>query len=164
MTYLVQNNTVKTLLDEARELMERGARGKVIDKIALAFAELMLDYRRSAIARNHRSLFPLGRSVPNLSSSDVNNSRQLVEFTKKVASSIEELRESMGILSLGLDYQQYARFKLFTPYTVLYSGSDHYTILSPTEDGHAPSQEHCQFCFDFVVSSAIRIQSTDLEV
>jgi hypothetical protein len=163
MTYLVQNNFVKTLLDEARELMERGARGKAIDKIALAFAELMLDYR-SAIALNHRSLFSLGRSVPSLSSSDVNDNRQLVEFTKKVASSIEELRESMGILSLGLDYQQYARFKFLTPYTVLYHGSEHYAVASPTEEGHAPSLEQCQFCFDFVVSSAIRIQSVDLEV
>jgi hypothetical protein len=164
MTYLVQNSFVKTLLDEARELMEQGARGKAIDKIALAFADLMLDYRRSAIAQGHRSLFSFGRSVRNLSSSDVNNNRQLEEFTQKVASSIEELRESMGILSLGLDYQQYARFKLLTPYTVLYSGSEHYVVASPTEEGHAPSLEHCQFCFDFVVSSAIRIQSTDLDV
>ncbi len=164
MTYLVQNSFVKTLLDEARELMEQGARGKAIDKIALAFADLMLDYRRSAITQGHRSLFSFGRSVRNLTSSDVNNNRQLAEFTQKVASSIEELRESMGILSLGLDYQQYARFKLLTPYTVLYSGSEHYTVVSPTEEGHAPSLEHCQLCFDFVVSSAIRIQSTDLEV
>lgn len=164
MTYLVQNNFVRTLLDEAKELLEQGVRGKAIDKIALAFADLMLDYRRSAIAQGHRRLFYLGHSVHTLYSSDINNNHQLAEFTREVVASIEELRESMGILSVGLDYQQYAKFKFLTPYTMRNSGEEHHTVFSPTEEEQAPSLDHCQFCFNFVVSSAIHIQNTDLKV
>src|SRR5207244_8737961 len=35
MTYLIQNNAVKMLLDEANELVERGARAESLDKIAI---------------------------------------------------------------------------------------------------------------------------------
>ena len=51
MTYLIQNNTVKTLLDEAGTFMEQGTRAKAIDKIALAFEELMIEYTISKFPR-----------------------------------------------------------------------------------------------------------------
>lgn len=163
MTYLIQNNTVKTLLDEAGTFMEQGTRAKAIDKIALAFEELMIEYTISKFPRRHRSLFSRGLSLPHLNSTQPNSSRQFEDFAEKVKNALEELRESMVILSLGLDYQRYVRFKQLAPLVVRYDGSEHPAVLDPTEEEHAPSLAHCQFCYDFVIASAIRIQSFEFD-
>lgn len=164
MTYLIQDSTVKSLLDEALSFLEQGARAKAIDNIALAFAELMLAYRTSKFAQYHRSLINFGRFLPRLFPTPPNTDSKIIDYLEKVAESVEELREALVIVSLGLDYQQYSKFKRLTPYVVLYSGSEHYTVLSPTNEDAVPSLENCQFCFDFVVASAIRIQSFDVEI
>ncbi len=164
MTYLIQNNTVKTLLDEAGAFMEHGSRAKAIDKIALAFEELMIEYTISKFPRRRRNLFSSRFFLPRLKSSQPDSSRQLEDFAEQVKEALEELRESMVILSLGLDYQRYVRFKQLTPFVVRYSGSVHPSLPQSTEEEHAPSLAHCQFCYDFVIASAIRIQSFDFDI
>jgi hypothetical protein len=167
MTYLIQNNVVKTLLDEATTLLEQGARGDALDKIAVAFAELISDYLSGNQAWRYQNLFfSRGPSLRYTSPTTGNRDRQLEEFAAKVSSSIESLREGMQILSLGLDYQRYVRFRLMTPPVVRMMGATMHQALhgNLSDQNELPSIERCRFCYDFVVASAIHLQNLDFEV
>ena len=90
------------------------------------------------------------------------NDRELKEFANKVTSSIKTLRDGMQILSLGINYQQYAKFRLLTPSVVRYMDGK-YEALSGKPDKQ-PTAEQCRFCYDFVIACASHIQNFDFEV
>ena len=164
MTYLIQNTTVRSLLDEATTLIEQGTTGEALNKIAIAFAELKSDFLERKEVWRHRKLFfsktPFF-SAPRLSQAD----RKFEDFAKQVVASIEALQEGMQVLSLGLDYQRYVQFYLLTPHVVRFVGTFGYQAppIKYTEDT-LPSVERCRFCHNFVVTSAIYLQNLDFEV
>ena len=57
---------MKTLLDEANVLIEQGTRGEALNKIAIAFAHLIDDYKESKFGWKHQSRFFIGHSLPTL--------------------------------------------------------------------------------------------------
>mgnify|MGYP001172913798 CR=1 FL=1 len=162
MTYLIQNVTVKTLLDEATTLIEQGAKGDALDKIALSFAQLIDNFYDKNTT--HYPYYPFGESMTFLSGSNMGiRNREFDEFVKKVTSSIEALQNAMKVISLGLDYQRYVKFQRMTPPVVRIMGDVPYQVLHGNQD-KPPSLERCRFCYDFVVSSAIHVQNLDFEV
>ncbi len=164
MTYLIQNTTVRSLLDEATGLIEQRKTGEALTKIAIAFFQLIDDYMVSKEAWRHRKLFfSKGHSIskPRI---DPRN-RGFDDFVNNVIASIEALQDGMQVLSLGLDYQRYVQFRLLTPYVFRTLGGINYQVppLEYTEET-LPSIERCRFCYDFVVSSALHLQNFDFEV
>jgi len=83
------------------------------------------------------------------------------EFVDGVKESLEGIRSAVKILSLGIDYRGYIKFRLLTPVVYLdeYEGWD----SSRDEWGSKgiPSVEDVQFCIDFVIESAISLQELD---
>jgi len=164
MTSLIQNTTVRSLLDEATTLIEQGTTGEALNKIAIAFAELKSDFLERKEVWRHRKLFFSKNpffNIPQMSQAD----RKFVDFAKQVVASIEALQEGMQVLSLGLDYQRYVQFYLLTPHVVRFVGTFGYQAppIKYTEDT-LPSVERCRFCHNFVVTSAIYLQNLDFEV
>ena len=164
ITYLIQNTTVRSLLDEATALIEQGTTGEALNKIAIAFAHLIDDYMESKEAWRHRKLF--FSKASSISKPRINPSnREFDDFVKNVIASIEALQAGMQVLSLGLDYQRYVQLRLLTPQVIRIIGDINYQVppMKYTEDT-LPSVKRCRFCYDFVVASAIHLQNFDFEV
>lgn len=166
MTYLIQNTRVRTLLDEANALIEEGKRGDALTKNAIAFAQLIDDYTQNEKARRYRELFFTRDPFPlHIGSSTGNQGPQFEQFVRSVTASIDTLRQGMQVLSLGIDYPRYVKFRLLTPPVVKMQGATDYQPPVPmqyTQDT-LPSVETCGFCQDFVVASAIRLQKFSFE-
>lgn len=164
MTYLIQNTRVRSLLDEATVAINQGATGDALNKIAIAFAQLIGDYLDSKEAWRHRKLF--FSKGPSISKPRIDpRNREFDSFVKDVIASIGALQDGMQVLSLGLDYQRYVKFRLLTPYVFRTYGNINYQVppLEYTKET-LPSVEKCRFCYDFVVTSAIHLQNFDFEV
>lgn len=166
LTTLVQNNKVKTLLEDAQSLLEQGKRGEALDKIAISFAQLLGDERETKFGWRHQKLFFLGNVFrPHLWSQDSQGiNRNFVDYIKELADAVKEMQEAMSIFCLGLEYQRYVKFKLWTPPVVRFMGREDYDIpRSPNapQQSPLPSADVCNFCYDFVVESAIRLQNFD---
>ncbi len=90
--------------------------------------------------------------------------KKMAEFIDKVKESLESIRDAVKILSLGIDYRKYVRFRLVTP-TLVRVHSKEYKIFEASEDSRgSPTAEDAQFCIDFVVESATILQRFDFSI
>jgi hypothetical protein len=57
-------------------------------------------------------------------------------------------------LSAGLDFARWERFRLLTPRIIERQSGE----LLVERRGVRPTLDHCRFCYDFVIDSALRLQ------
>jgi hypothetical protein len=165
---LVKCAEVRSCLEEAGNLIQEGKLEEALDKIATAFARLISEYEATNRERFARSPFLFGESFSwrerffthNLDSSLRQFAYQLQQFADKVGKSFESIQGGMKVLSLGLDYRRYVKFKLLTPHvTLLMDGGCEVVRL---RENQPPSIDECQFSHDFVVESALHLQGFDI--
>lgn len=164
MTDVMQFLPARDALNDAATLMEQGKYEEALGKIAISFDLLIEDYE-SRKARYGNSPFQFEDPFPY---SDIHfrriNSEMKNFVNRKIKSSIEPMQNAMKIMSLGLDYRRYVKFKLFAPQISKVLGDEggfHYFI---TKSSRKYTAEECHFCHDFVIESAIRIQDFDFDI
>ena len=165
---LIQCEDVKNNLKDAEEFLKENKIEESLDKVALAFAQLIDDYESRKIGRYGRSPFFFGESMTFLSSFHMGinrvTERRLAEFIDKVKESIESLQQAVKILSLGIDYRKYVKFRLLTPHVWrTLDGTYHISRVQWGSRGE-PTVEDVQFCIDFVIESAVTLQEFDFSV
>ncbi|MCW4030439.1 MAG: hypothetical protein NWE92_12430 [Candidatus Bathyarchaeota archaeon] len=146
--------TRKTL-SIAKQLLKDGKKEDAMDKVAIAFEELIHDYEDRKRDSYGRSPFFFGQDM----------TFYYNEITDRtITNAIADLQHAVKIISLGLDYRKYSHFKLLTARAVSLRGeSDAYIQRLPrrTED---PSEEDFSFCFDFIIQSAIILKEFDIDI
>jgi hypothetical protein len=164
MIDLVQYVPARQSLNEATTLKEQGKFGEALYKLAIAFDQIIRDYESRKISRYGGSPFFFGKPLEYYKSLRMGiTDRKMGEFIDGVIDSIKPMQEAMKILSLGLDYRRYVKFRLLAPEVHKIQGAQGEIYLGPP-----PPQNHtieeCQFCYDFVIDSAIRIQDFDFDI
>jgi hypothetical protein len=161
MLNLVQCKEAKASLDEADKLIVEDKYEDALDKIAVAFNQLIDDYEDRKRTQFGQSPFFFGEPVGFVSTS-LRESGDLEAFADSVSSSIEEIQEALRLLSLGLDYRRYARFRLLTPHILRIPGGPY--RIQRVERAKTLSSQDCRFCYDFVIESALHLQEFDFDV
>jgi hypothetical protein len=167
---LVQYTGVRTTLEEASKLIEVGEEESAMAKIAIAFAQLLEEYESKTRTDFGKSLFSFGSlGTGTLSSIDTgddaidNFSGEVEGFASDVADAIADMQNAIKILALGLDYRRYVRFQLLTP-SAKKLPNGNYEVHPNRSKVETLTLDHCRFCYDFVIESAIELQVIDLEV
>jgi hypothetical protein len=159
MTNFVQYIPARDNLNQATEFMDKGELENALARIAIAFASIIDDYENRKTSKYGKSPFFFGTSFTFLDSFFMKISdNKMKEFVDKVKDSIEPMQEAMKILTLGLDYRRYTKFRLLAP-RVLKSFNGY--NLSSFNRERSLTVEECRFCHDFVIESAIRVQDFD---
>jgi len=162
MLNLVQCKETRMSLEEADKLIKENKLEDALDKIAVAFNQLIEDYENRKRTRFDRSPFFFGKSLTFVDSSFRPLGDDLERAVRDVTSTIGEIQIALKLLSLGLDYRRYAKFRLLTPYVrTIPGGAPHvqrFRREKPT------SQEDCRFCYDFVIESSLHLQEFDFDV
>jgi len=161
MLELVQCKEARTSLEEADKMISEGKIEDALDKIAVAFNQLLDDYEDRKTTQFGQSPFFFGESLTFISSS-FRAMDDLEEFAERVSSCIEEIQDALKLLSLGLDYRRYAKFRLFTPHITKIPEGPYHIVRSKREK--APSIDDCRFCYDFVIETALHLQEFDFDV
>jgi len=158
---LVKCETAKNSLKEAQNILNDGKIEESLDKVALAFAQLIDDYESRKRDRFGRSPFFFGASMTFLDSFGIGAQGDLGRFIDRTKESIEAIQEAVKLLSLGLDYRRFTRFRLLAPIVIRTIGGKY--IIQRIQRGSkgTPKPEDAQFCIDFVVESAVEIQEFD---
>jgi len=157
---LVRSTEARSSLLDATQLIKEGKTEDALDRIAIAFAQIVDDYENRKRDRFGRSPFFFGEPLTFESSFFLGiQGDRLARFVDKVKDSIDSIQSAMKILSLGLDYCRYAKFQLLTPYVRRIPNGPYH--LARRQQDKPPSIDECQFCHDFVVESAIRLQESD---
>jgi hypothetical protein len=162
----VNPESSRNKLKEAEVHLESGDTLSALDKISLAFAEMIRDYETRKRDRFFRSPFYFGPDLEFLSSffiglrGESRSERGLSEFVDNVKKSIEAMQEAIKILALGLDYRKYSKFRQLTPRVALVLPGGH-VIQRRFGEEDKPPVEEARFCIDFVIESALALAEFD---
>lgn len=163
---LVQCEETKNNLKESAQLLEQNKIEESLDKVALAFYQLIDDYESRKRGQFGRSPFFFGKSLTFLDSffMHIDRREKFSEFIDKVKESIEALQNAVKILSFGIDYRRYVKFRLLTPsISRTIDGTYHINRIQYGLKG-IPTVEDAQFCIDFVIESSLTLQEFDFSI
>lgn len=167
----VNPESSRNKLKEAEVDLDSGDTLAALDKIALAFAEMIHDYEVRKRDRFYSSPFFFGRNLAFHNSffmgfrgeSMSSPGGRLGEFIDTVKESIESMQDAIKILALGLDYRKYSRFRRLTP-SLTMTMSGNYVIGRRFGEENKPTVEDARFCVDFVLESALALAEFDYTV
>lgn len=154
----------RELLKKAKSNFEKNLIEESLKNIALSFEYLISDYEESKRDRFHRSPFFFGKSMMFLDSFHYERGfkdGKIKDFVEIVTESIGAIQKAIKILSFGIDYKKYIKYKSIVP-SVLFTtdGTPNYYIY----DDITINKEDLEFCTNFIVESALKLQEFDFEL
>ena len=166
---LISYVSVREHLEKSQDFLDKGNFEDSIKNSSIAFEELISTYEKSKSSWFHNSPFFFGKSLSFLSSYNIGlgrdlggtQGRKIDEFIDNVKDSLEDIQKAVKILSLGIDYKKYSKFKLLTP------------NIRKTIDGEYVleiwrkkkwTKNNCQFCIDFVFDCSQKLQEFDFDI
>lgn len=160
---LVSCDETRLALQEAFQLLQEEKLDDALEKIAIAFSLLIRDYENRKRNDFGKSPFFFGQSLTFHSSSSMSiKDYKLGQFIDRVKESLENMQEAMKIMSFGIDYRRYVKYRLFVPNIVYLANGTYNLHKSPREK--TLDYEDVKFCFDFVIDSAITLQEFDFTI
>lgn len=166
---LIQYDNIRQRLEVAQKALDERRIENCIEAVAIAFDELTYSYENSKSSYYVNSPFYFGKDLTFLSAFsmgigrdwDDKVGRKLGEFVDKVKDSLEVIEKAVKIMSFGIDYKKFVKFKLLTP------------IVTRTNSGRRVAEvwgskkwtkENCQYCIDFVLESSLKLQEFDFDI
>lgn len=155
---LIENDEVKQILKDAQDFSSNNNYKESIERLAIAFDVLILDYEKSK-TRYRRSPFSIGENLSFIWTSDLNSDLE------KIVESMKEIQKTIKLLCLNIDYRKYSRFHLLTPR--LFRGKEiygKYNVYWYNVKERKFNKEQVEFCFNFIIESALKLQEFDFEI
>jgi hypothetical protein len=171
MIEMVSYDDPRQSLREAEGALEAGNTESAMESIAIAFDQLLHCVNQGYFDRYHRSPYYFGEQLTFdrpffRRSGPIPEDRRREQFEEKLIDVVESMQSAVRIVSLGIDYPRYARFKLLTPVATNFGSTYHVEVVQGLEGSidWPPTVEACRYCLDFVIESAVRIKGTDISL
>jgi len=163
MIDIISNERAKKLLKEAKDAHGKGLIDDALQNISLSFEYLISDYEKSKVRSVLGSPFFFGESMAfhnNFFSGMPHEFRGLKVFFNSVTKTIDTIQKAIRILSFGIDYKKYVKFKSIipTPQFVV-DGAARFCYGEI-----AFNKEDLEYCINFIVESALKLQEFDFEL
>lgn len=165
----VQPEKARMNLNEAQKLCSDGELEEAINKVAIAFEQMLDDYEERKRSRFGQSPFFIGEDLTwkdsfglRLGGSEIED--KISEFVDAVKESLEAMQNTIKILALGIDYKKYSRFKLLMPLVHKVLSGDYHLVRNNWYPSIDASEKDVEFCINFIIESAIILQEFDYAV
>lgn len=163
---LIKFERPKELLKQAESDFKKGLIYESIQNIILSFEYLIRDYEASKQDGFHGSPFFFGepsRSFDSFRLGVSYNDGKFKDFVDKVSESIGAIQKAIKMLSFGIDYKKYVKFRsIVSSVEVLISNGG--AVCSYKHGEVALSKEDLEFCTNLIVESALKLQEFDFEL
>lgn len=159
---LIKNNNIKLLVSESQKALDKANFEECIEKIAVAFHDLLDFYENNKSGNFRVSPFFFGKNMLFNSSFFIGiEDKRMANFVDSVQESIMGMQTAIKITSLGIDYRKFIKFKLLTPSVTKTIGGKHVLELYGNKKW---TIDNCQYCIDFVIDSALKLQDFDFDI
>lgn len=163
---LIMFKRTNELLKQAEINFYKGLLYECLQNLILSFDYLIRDYEESKKDKFQGSPFFFGKPVTSFNSSHLwfsPEDRKFKDFVDKVTDSIDAIQTAIKILSFGIDYKKYVKYKsIVSPVHVGISESGR--IVSYKHGEIKLSKDDLDFCINFIVESALKLQEFDFEL
>lgn len=162
MVSLIKYSSVADWLYKANEAHQKGDYSDSICLSHVAFEDLLLSHEEDK-SYFYESPFSTVKECKHFFR-DTKIDRQLDENINKIKKDLLNIDNALSIIGLGIDYKQYTKFKLLSPYINVWheKGGRTYDWL-PKENVLATSR-NSSFCYGFVITCALQLQRSDYEI
>ena len=165
---LVKYEIVRLELEEAQKSLENNQPEISIEKVAISFYELLNVFEKTK-SKYSSSPFDFGKKISHISNYDFGSNgvkdeilgKKVYDFAKEVSNTLEDIQSAIKIISFGLDYKKYIKFKTLTPTIMKTGGGKYHSHIKPNKKW---TRENCQFCINFVLESALSMQEYDYDI
>ncbi|MDQ7794169.1 MAG: hypothetical protein RDU89_07115 [bacterium] len=163
MIEYVNPDTSRTLLREAQDATAADDIPAALGKIGLAYAQVFDHYAGRTADRFSRAPSFFSNRPRAFAdefswvSDPVDPLRPLARFVNATAKSIDEMRETLKVVVVGVDYGRYLRFKNLVPYAVRLTDGRWHVYPRRYDPSAAPSEADAAFAVDFVVECALAL-------
>lgn len=163
LTYMIKSDLCRTNLEAASEKMTAGNVKEAMNSIAIAFLELMLDHEKSGKIIN-RVISHSPESIDNYYDEEKKITDKALEdilddFSSDVVKTVDDINQVLFIMINDLDFKKYVRFKQLIPFVTGSNGEYYYQQPLVPDWERTWTREECQFCFDFALNTAIKLES-----
>ena len=148
---LIQNSEIRRILYDAQNFSKNKKFKDALELISIAFKILFSDYDNLIF------------DFDDLDDRDFEGEE--IDFTEgieKLNKILEKMQLKLNLLSLNIDNTKYIKFRILTP--TLYRGKDiydKYSVFWSFENKRVFKQEHYDFCLDFIIDCALKLQEFD---
>ncbi len=159
---LIQDEEVRKELENAQNISNNDQYKESLEIIAIAFHILLENYEKDKKVYE-LSPFRIGVDLDREMdfSNGYNENRGLYNLTKTV----KRIQDVLKIIILNLDYRKYLKFRLLTPDYVIYAkGVKFSTTWRSRRDQMDFKKEDVEYCIEFVIESALKLQEFDFEI
>lgn len=163
---LISYSDVKIGLEKAQSALNANRIEECIELAAFAFDDLINNYSMSKSSGLYAPFF-FGQDMTFISSFLLGINRHdktlgnLSEFIDKTKESIVSLQDVIKIISFGIDYRRFVKFKLLTPLVTRTIGGRQ---IGQVWGKRKWTKENCQYCINFVLDSSIKLQEFDFSI
>jgi len=167
---LIMFDEVKKYIREAEMLMKEDSIYEILLKCKMAFIRLLSLYE-SDKQQWYNSIFNIGKEISTEYMSlvprmDAHKSR----WFEQVTQTLNATRDVLKISAIGIDYKKYVLFNLITPFVIKVCAptDTEYKYQNETkehfESTKKTTKQDCQFCIDFVIDSALKLQEFNFDI
>lgn len=161
MLTLVGSERVKIYLERSQKFSKQSDYKKAVEECALAFFTLIDEFQSKASQDISEKPFSFGNTskIERAFERNVDNHGAVREFID----SHEKIGDTLRLLCIGIDYKKYAKFQLLTPPITKFAGGN---ISAHSPFGRSLenlNREEYLFCYNFVIESAMVIQSFEID-
>ena len=162
---LIQDEEVRKDLENAQKEFENGHYKESLEIIAIAFHILLENYEKNKKIYE-LSPFRIGMDLDRemrLESSTYGYTDNRPSYY--LIKTVQKIQEVLKIILLNLDYRKYLKFRLLTPDNVIYAkGVKFSTMWLSGRDKMDFKREDVEYCIDFIIESALKLQEFDFEI
>lgn len=167
LSTLISFEAVRDDVEKAEAFMKGGLFFESLDYSKKAFMKLLATYDSNK-GQWRNSILNIGEKVNNDYREFAKNCNGSTKWFKYTTQTVNSVRDVLKITALGIDYRRYSLFNYITPRVV--EGCDATGTIYVSEkknDFEATrivNSQDCQFCIDFVVDCALKLQEFDFDI
>lgn len=161
---LVQCNVARQNLKEAEILIGSRQLEEAIDKIAIAFEQILSDYKGKCTTQYSESPFDFGQRMTfwGLSRKKIKTNER--EFHKEMERIIDDVRETfeaiqnaLKVITMGIDYRRYSKFKMYMPHLNQTMDGKYHVVRNEWHPSIMANESETKHCIDFVIETSIKL-------
>ena len=161
-TSLLKYASVAEWLNKAYDAHNKGAFVESICLSHVAFQELLLSHDEDK-SYFYESPFSAVKECKQFFK-DTKIDYQLDENIKKIKKDLLSIDDALTIIGLGIDYKQYTKFKILSPYINVWPEKGGRKFDWRPKENVLANSRNSSFCYDFVISCALNLQRSDFDI
>ena len=130
----------------------------IVGNLSLAFAYLIRNFEESKRTEFGKSPYSfLIKSQPRYDKLGINKREPIAKYAEATNINLQSIENNLKILALGIDFNKYAKFRLYIPTASWWPGGNRFEV-------NFRGDETIKFCKNFIIECALKLQQVNFEV